>query len=464
MSGLFDRLFGRKVIVFRKKSVVRTSKEEFEKFKSEGSLDDTADFSMHVASRYEQSSGMSALTKGENTVEPGQSTNKPYDPDRLKREAFIGNVTKDIVDLDDALTKNELFISQSREQLKRFKAFAHSAEIDVDVMYRLRTENGSLLSDRNRVQKKNDRLQQDLETEKAKSSAALNRTDEIREALETAREEILVLIERDTDYRGKIEEYSTIAVQRENELVQLNRTVERIEVENQSLYGQCERFVSDLDIKFRESTELDKSLKEKTAKLNAEQVLNEKLSGENKSFSQQTDTLQAENVELLSRLQSAQLEAKEIEKRASGTNRITEEELYSLRARVERLQSQLRVKSQVSRDLEEQSKTAHAEAKVSKEASRDLHKRLVEALTHREQDQEQVGRLNSEIGDQNKRFDKLLVELEQLRDENTKLRRSLKIQKQLWGGMIDDTVLFKEGTSEKSDMEDTPPPPGTKTH
>ena len=307
-------------------------------------------------------------------------------------------------------------------------------------------------------------MQAKLEVEKANSSAALNRFTEVRGALEIAREEIVTMIESDTQHREKINNFSVVAVQRENELLQANRTVERVNSENQSLYGQCERFVSELDANNSITTELEKSLEETAAKLNAEQVSNEKLAGENKSHVQYMDLLQAKNVEFKSRLQSALHEAKEVEKRAGDTGRITDEELYSLRSRVERLQSQLRIKSQINSDLEDNTKTANADAKVSKEAARDLHDRLVEATREREQDQNQVSRLNNDISEQNNRFDQLLVNLEELRKENTKLRRSLKIQKQIWGGSVSEGVLFEEKPQDQSDLEDTPVPPGSKTH
>ena len=437
------------------------SEAAFDEFMSEGNIETKQGPQLHVVSEFEKSADISALQSLDtNDV----TTSTTYDPARLRRETFVENVAKDIVALDDALTKNELYISQSREQLKRFKTFAQNAEIDIDVMYRLRAENKDFVSNIANLQIQNDKLQAKLEVEKANSSAALNRFTEVRGALETAREDIVTMIDNNSQHREEINNFSVVAVQRENELLQANRSVERISSENQSLYGQCERFVSELDVSHRNTTELEKSLEETAAKLNAEQIVNEKLAGENKSHIQNSDSLQAKNVELKSRLQSAQHEAVEVEKRASDTDRITDEELYSLRSRVERLQSQLRVKSQINSDLEDNAKTAGADAKVSKEAARDLHDRLVEAIREREQDQQQVSRLNNDISEQNKRFDQLLVNLEELRRENTKLRRSLKIQKQIWGGPIDEGVLFEEQTQEQHELKETPVPPGSKTH
>jgi len=465
MSNFIERLFGGAKPVSNKNIESESSEAAFDEFMSEENLETKHGSRLHVVSEFEKSADLNELQDSDTkNVSDKDGFAFSYDPARLKRETFVENVTKDIAALDDALTKNELYISQSREQLKRFKAFAQNAEIDIDVMYRLRAENKDFVSNIANLQINNDKLQAKLEVEKANSSAALNRFTEVRSALETAREEIVTMIESDTDNREKINNFSVVAVQRENELLQANRTVERVSSENQSLYGQCERFVSEMDVSHRNTTELEKSLEETAAKLNAEQVVNEKLASENKSHVQNFDLLQSKNVELNSRLQSAQHEAMEVEKRAGDTGRITGEELYSLRSRVERLQSQLRVKSQVNSDLEDNAKTAYADAKVSKEAARDLHDRLVEAIREREQDQNQVSRLNNDISEQNNRFDQLLVDLEGLRQENTKLRRSLKIQKQIWGGPINESVLFEDQSKDQQELEDAPVPPGSKTH
>ena len=194
---------------------------------------------------------------------------------------------------------------------------------------------------------------------------------------------------------------------------------------------------------------------------------------ENRSMYQSMEGLQTENVELRSRLKDSEYEALEVDKRASEKSRITDDELYSAQARVESLQSQLRVKSQVAENLQEQTKTALAEAEVSKEGSRDLHGRLVEAMRQRDQDREQVTNLNEEIEELNKRFEKTLGEMEQSRKENLRLTRTLRLQKQAWGGTSDLASQEFEG-----DKIETPPvpvkkprrkaapsvPPGTKTH
>ncbi|MBL4599501.1 MAG: hypothetical protein JKX93_11085 [Rhizobiaceae bacterium] len=397
---------------------------------------------------------------------PVENSVEAYDAGRVKREIFIEGVKNDIVEFDKSLAQNELFVKQSREQLKRFKEFAHNSEIDLDIVYRLRNTNEALIEDVARYKKQNDILQTSLEMEKSKYVAAKNRYSEIRVALEKARENIVVQIERDTANRGEIAQHATAATQRETELSRLNRSLEKIEIEYETSREQYQRLSVEMESKLNSSMEHEKKLDETANELELEQLANEKLVGENKSVTLNLENLQNKNVELRSQLKDAEYEAEEVDKRVSERNRISDDELYSAQARVESLQSQLRVKSQISDGLQEQTKTALAEAEVSKEASRDLHSRLVEAMRQRDQDRDQVSNLNVEIDELNKRFESTLVKMEQSRRENMRLTKTLKLQKQAWGGT--ETIsshVFKEEAEQKIEQESAPIIPlGIKTH
>ncbi|PCI05650.1 MAG: hypothetical protein COB78_03400 [Hyphomicrobiales bacterium] len=455
------------------------AEEAFEQFLSEGELQQEIEKPVLRSvplDNEEETEGffeMRTSDRGVDSRNPDNNTPEAYDAGRVKRESFIEGVKNDINEMDKALSQNELFVRQSREQLKRFKEFARSSEVDLDIVYRLRTSNEALTQDVAHFKKQSDVLQGNLETEKAKFVAANNRYAEIRSALEKARENIVIQIEQDTNNRKEIAQLGAVAVQRETELSRLKRALEKLEIEYDASRDQNQRYAVEMDVKINRSMELEKKLEETSNEFELEQMANEKLVSENKSMYQSMDGLQTENVELRSRLKDAEYEALEVDKRAGEKSRITDDELYSAQARVESLQSQLRVKSQVAENLQEQTKTALAEAEVSKEGSRDLHGRLVEAMRQRDQDREQVTNLNGEIEELNKRFEKILGEMEQSRKENLRLTRTLRLQKQAWGGTADMASQEFEG-----DKIQTPPavakkprrkagpsvPPGTKTH
>ncbi|MFK5979678.1 MAG: hypothetical protein QM488_12415 [Rhizobiaceae bacterium] len=455
------------------------AEEAFEQFLSEGELPQEIEKPVLRSVQLEEEEKpdgffeMRASNRGVDSRNPDNNTPEAYDAGRVKREAFIDSVKNDINEFDKSLTQNELFVRQSREQLKRFKEFARSSEVDLDIVYRLRTSNEALTQDVAHFKKQGDTLQSDLETEKAKFVAANNRYSEIRSALEKARENIVIQIEQDTNNRKEIAQLGAVAVQRETELSRMKRALEKLEIEYDASRDQNQRYAVDMDVKINRSMELEKKLEETTNEFELEQMANEKLVSENRSMYKSMDGLQTENVELRSRLKDSEYEALEVDKRASEKARITDDELYSAQARVESLQSQLRVKSQVAENLQEQTKTALAEAEVSKEGSRDLHGRLVEAMRQRDQDREQVTNLNEELEELNKRFENTLGEMEQSRKENLRLTRTLRLQKQAWGGTADMASQEFEG-----DKIQTPPvatkkprrkatqsaPLGTKTH
>ncbi|MBL4726063.1 MAG: hypothetical protein JKY83_05205 [Rhizobiaceae bacterium] len=455
------------------------AEEAFEQFLSEGDLQPEIEkpvlrsVPLDDDEETESFFDMRSSNRGVDSRDPDNNTPEAYDAGRIKRETFIESVKNDINEFDKALSQNELFVRQSREQLKRFKEFTRSSEVDLDIVYRLRTSNEALTQDVGHFKKQADQLQSHLETEKAKFVAANNRYAEIRSALEKARENIVVQIEQDTNNRKEIAQLGAVAVQRETELSRLKRSLEKLEIEYDASRDQNQRYAVDMDVKINRSMELEKKLEETSNEFELEQMSNEKLVSENRSMYQSMEGLQTENVELRSRLKDSEYEALEVDKRASEKSRITDDELYSAQARVESLQSQLRVKSQVAENLQEQTKTALAEAEVSKEGSRDLHGRLVEAMRQRDQDREQVTNLNEEIEELNKRFEKTLGEMEQSRKENLRLTRTLRLQKQAWGGTSDLASQEFEG-----DKIETPPvpvkkprrkaapsvPPGTKTH
>ena len=441
----------------------------YEKFKSEGLEQSNKNPSqLHIVSKFERT--FDNTTKdgldesSSNTDYESLSVGQSHDPDRIRRDRFIEGISKDLLEFDESLNQNALFVEKSREQLKRFKSFTQNAQIDTDVMYRLRDDSVELSDELARANKKIDSIGSELKTETAKSQAASNRYSEVRSGLEKAREEIINLIERDAGFRVELERYASQASQRETELLHANRAIEKFEVENRNLNEQGERIYKELDVMSDHRLEFEKSAEELVAKLSIEQDLNENLVTKNKSLTQEFEASIAENVELASRLNSAEHEAKESVKRNKDKFRITDEELYSLRTRTEGLQSQLRIKSQMNSELQEQSKNSIAEAKVSKEATKDLHNRLVETMRQHEHDQEHISDLNGEIGTLNQRFEKLLAEMEHSRSENIQLRRSLKLQRQSWNDPLAASAVGKGKNSDPGDLDVVQAPPGTKPH
>jgi ribosomal protein S13 len=118
----------------------------------------------------------------------------------------------------------------------------------------------------------------------------------------------------------------------------------------------------------------------------------------------------------------------------------------------------------MNNELQEQSRISVAEAKVSKEATKDLHNRLVETMRQHELDQEQISNLNGEIGELNKRFEKMLVEMDLSRSENVQLRRSLKLHKQSWSDPLMTSSNSSSSNVGQGGLEDVEVPHGKKPH
>ncbi|MEO1199337.1 MAG: hypothetical protein AAFX39_08895 [Pseudomonadota bacterium] len=295
------------------------------------------------------------------------------------------------------------------------------------------------------------RLQQELDVERANAAALQNRQTEFRAALEKARGELVMLIDADRAHREEIENLTDVAGDREVELLEQSRAVDRLVAENKILKETNERVSTELDVYVKRANELEKNLDVAREMNDAGEEEIERLSTELIAANENVDNYQAENVELRSRLENAIAENAAVEKRSSEKVRIREDELFSLRSRVDGLQSELRIRGQMLSQAVDELRGAKSEAKVAKSTSEDLSEQLVREVQQREEHREALLNANAEISEVNKRFNELLGELEKARRENEHLKRMIKVERQKLEFAV-DTAMASEKEARDNDM------------
>lgn len=350
-------------------------------------------------------------------------------PERQKLTTLISTINHDIDVFENNITQNEFHLKHSREQLRGFKAFVHQAEVDFEDIFRLREQKNDLAEQLDMARTRANTLQRELDVERANAAAVQNRIAEFRNALETARSELVAAVEKDRAYREEIEKFNLNAAERETELLDVRRLADKLVAENKVLKEDNERLSSDLVVSVKKATELEKSLDSAVETASTDRDDIERLTADLVAATDSLDNYQAENVELQSRLENAIAENAALEKRAMEKVRIREDELFSLRARVDALQSELRIKAQMVSQAMDESRVARSEAKVAKAAAQDLSEQLVREVQRREEHREQLLAANAENAELTKRFNHLIEELEMARRENLHLQRMLRVER-----------------------------------
>lgn len=371
--------------------------------------------------------------------------------ERQKRLRMLEKVNKDVEAFEDNLTNSEFHLKHSREQLRWFKSFAHQAELDLEDSFRVQRQRQELVVQLTDEQSRAARLQQELDVERANAAALQNRQTEFRAALEKARGELVMLIDADRAHREEIENLTDVAGDREVELLEQSRAVDRLVAENKILKETNERVSTELDVYVKRANELEKNLDVAREMNDAGEEEIERLSTELIAANENVDNYQAENVELRSRLENAIAENAAVEKRSSEKVRIREDELFSLRSRVDGLQSELRIRGQMLSQAVDELRGAKSEAKVAKSTSEDLSEQLVREVQQREEHREALLNANAEISEVNKRFNELLGELEKARRENEHLKRMIKVERQKLEFAV-DTAMASEKEARDNDM------------
>ena len=365
---------------------------------------------------------------------------KPLNPAHLQQANTLAKIVEDLNAAEKALEQREIEVRQTREQMKNFKSFVRDSEVDFETIVRLSEEREALSNEAARLDTDNGRLKSSLEEERARADATKNRADEMRTALEESRSDIVELIERDAQYREEIETITSDLNASESEHSKISSANDKLRAENEVLVSRVEHTQADLTAYQRKFTELKKEHDEITAKREIELDQQEHLSNENSAVQKSLIIYQSENAELQSQMSNLQLEQDALRRQLSEKIRIREEELYSLRAKVNSINSDIRVKSQVILQARDDLSIAGSEVKAAKDLVNELHQRLAAEKAKSEQYEEQVSAANTEVSVISVKYDSVLANLDDARKENERLTRALKIESQKMEFMMDPTT------------------------
>lgn len=360
----------------------------------------------------------------------GKDEREDVTPERHAQLSLISKLSKDLEEFEKNISQNEFHLRHTREKLSSFKSFVEHADVEFDEIHRLRKQRSDLSRDLASEAALNKELQRALEMERANVTAIRERMDGYRTVLEDARKEIVNLGERDRRHREKIDDLTDAVAKREARLQELVNRSERLSAESQGLKDNNERMNTALARYKEAATALAKKvddLIEMGAKAQEEiDRLTASLTVANESL----DGYQAENVHLQSQLDNVLAEKKALERRISDKVRIREEEVFSLRSRIDGIQSELRIKDQLLAQTTDEVKAARTGQEAAESSVKGLTEQIAREVRQREEYRDRLTASNNEIAEVNERFKGLMEELEQARRENLVLQRMLKAERQ----------------------------------
>ncbi|MEO1197857.1 MAG: hypothetical protein AAFX39_01295 [Pseudomonadota bacterium] len=364
------------------------------------------------------------------TNEPRSVSAGAIDLDRARQRKLVDQTAQDLDTLDENLTQNSFHLNHARDQLKSLRDFIQQADVEFDEVHRLRRHLGEQTQARESADHLVQATRRDLDTTRNALSTSETRNVEFRKALEQARREILSLMDQDRKQREEIEDLHALATQREAEILEANRLADKLLADNRSLNECNERLANDLSSSIKSATELEKQFQEVT-----DSVTHWKREADRSmtDLSETTDKLDATEAELLAtqaKLDSTVAETTETHRSLQDRLRMREDELFSMRSRIDAVRSELRVKAEMAAKTAEDLRMARTEARLAKEQVAELSEQLASEVAQRETDRTRLSEANAEISDVNDRFSDLLADLETSRRESTLLKRRIRVERQ----------------------------------
>lgn len=393
-----------------------------------------------------------SVAAGENADDPlGESVESP---ERHAQLSLLTKIRKDIDDFDNHITQNEIQLKHSREQLIGFKTFVQQTDAEMEQIYRLRKRSDELERELTSQERKSGELQNVLDIEKSRHAATRNRNLEFKGVLNSARGEIVSLAEQNSKLREKLEKFSSSSDLREGKFLDVTRQAERLSAENIVLDDNYQRASLEMNVLSKKATELQKKLDEMVDHGHQDTAEVDRITAKLTSATDVLDKYQAENVELLSKLETMMAESAASDKRNNNKVRLREEEMFSLRSQVKGLQSELRVRNQMLNQSVDESKKARSEMKISLKATKELGEELEREVSQHQEQREQLLDANSKISEVNNRYKEMLSELEHSRQENLRLKRLLKTELQAFEKSINKLPVAKNDKQEHFSQAD----------
>lgn len=357
---------------------------------------------------------------------------------RMRRSSLLETMEHDLKIASENLNQQELFLRQSREQLRNFRSFMTSHEVDFETIARLKSDLRTATIEGARLTTINQSLRKQMEAEKASAASLSNRNSELRVALETARAEIIALADRDAQFSEEVKELTGELKTADLKLSEATHMLEELRMENTVLKDRVENDQADLTSISRKATELEKKYEELSAKRSKYLEENERMEIDLRGALTELDHYRSLTAELESQLSNVKLEATAADRRAEEKIKARENELFSLRSKTSTLASELRIKSQLAAQAQDEVADMRSHVKLSRDEVQSLRQRLSAEKARNEEERTLLIKANEENTDITARLDSVVGELEKYRRENERLTKMLKIENQRFDFLNED--------------------------
>ncbi|MDA8870057.1 hypothetical protein N9H93_01535 [Rhizobiaceae bacterium] len=355
-------------------------------------------------------------------AEPAVPIARVSDESRRRQQALV-QMRSDVRAFDEELERSELFAVKTRKHLDRFNAFFQEAESELEMVTALKAD----LTERNGdVQQLTFRLhkaEEELADRESLLVSERNRVVELRGLLEVARAKASALSESGEASAREVADLIRVRDELESRAAVLDNRVADLSAELRIVGEGKERLE-------RENARLaEENIQHEATALELERTQAQLVTQRDRSLNEvqernvELGELRSDLLEFRSRTTSLEQELASQERHGQARLRSREEEVTLLKSEIEKLHSQVTVRTQMFKQAQDAMHSAKAAAKVARDTAAEMETRLVESNIAREDDQRDLLNRSSEIVEMNARILDLVNRLDASQRDNENLRK-----------------------------------------
>lgn len=320
---------------------------------------------------------------------------------------------------------------------------------------RLERDNGELRNSLGKVQKKLEQKTSWALEQESKLVSIERQHNEMREQFELAKADIAQRKDREVGDREKL-----VAQGREIESLsgQLNHKEERlsaIELANQNLQDEVTQTSADLSTQNHRVMELQKSVEEQTARLEAKTKDADSAAVELKNLRLDFNEVKAKYFEASGALENAKYDLKTQKNVNDDTLKRRDDEALALKSRIEQLNTQLRIKDNMSTHFDEEIVTLRNKLESERERNDRNEQRFRGKADEVERSARALARAKVEYEDLNAKFSAAMEDIDTLRKINQVQKQKLERYAAIGGvsvgqSMIDSDIARSGGINTPS--------------
>lgn len=332
---------------------------------------------------------------------------------------------QELASISSDLTSGENLYKSSMDKIKQLSVLLSESEVQLATLKRINVENRTAQTELASLKNELERERMWAKEQEIRANTFEERHKELSGILIEARKQLTQLIEKSKLLSSKVESQEQTISQIESLRTELAKDLEKYKKDANYYRTLSEKLTEDVSVYARTSLEMEKRIDELSAANKHGKREREEMEHSLKSLVEKYNDLKADNFSTKSKLETALFEVKSTERNYSEKIKYRENELFSLRATIEELKSQLRVKEQMStrmeRDLTDWKKHAREESQKVHELELRLHDQAEELAKNREA----LAQSRANSDDINQRFLSALADLDKMKELNAALIRKL---------------------------------------